>query len=311
MRVANMKELVLQRARHLTRSPLFTQTDTRILEVSRKSPEQIDIRELEILIERRPDLRDQIIEEANSSYYGLHYAVASLHQAIVIIGLYNLLSVTMITSLSEVFEGNTRMTRLGLDSFLSHSVGVGAAARAAANVALSTLVPPMEIQISGILHDVGYSVFIRNFPRDFDRCIEQALRERRPLRDIEMEVFGIAHDELGGHLARAWNLPDYVVQSAEFHHRVALARHPHDELVALIGWVDRLVLEEADTAGGNRTLPLESHSPADDPSLAVHYAALFETLERNRDEILNSARKAMNRARRKGPDEEEDAEAGD
>ncbi|HEO71496.1 MAG TPA: HDOD domain-containing protein, partial [Candidatus Hydrogenedentes bacterium] len=72
--------------------------------------------------------------------------------------------------------------------------------------------------VCGLLHDIGKVVFDVLYPDEFERVVEQAQSGHRFIRDVECEIFGVNHAEIGGVLADHWNLPPALAGAIRWHH---------------------------------------------------------------------------------------------
>jgi putative nucleotidyltransferase with HDIG domain len=70
---------------------------------------------------------------------------------------------------------------------------------------------------SGLLHDIGYLVLALRPQHQFGRFIERVRAGESPL-DVERDLFGVTHAEVGAHLLAIWGLPSTVVDSVQYHH---------------------------------------------------------------------------------------------
>ncbi len=113
-----------------------------------------------------------------------------------------------------------------------HSIRVGVLAR--------ELAPPSiyaeTALAAGLVHNVGLGVLSLYGEVGLRRTIELATPER-PFGDIEPDVFGFTHAELGGVLGRAWKYPDALVIAIGDHDR----EMPSTPLAALVAVADLLV----------------------------------------------------------------------
>lgn len=251
----NLRPKVLECARRMTRVPLLPAAGQRLLEVSRMPADDVDLGELDRIVSHDPSMASRVLKVANSPHYVSRGTVSTVRQAIVVIGLTDLMSLLMVTSLMEGFRQDAAMTNLRPSDFWSHCVAVGSAARVCALHSGSDMLSLPEMNLAGLLHDIGKSVFIRNFPREMDLCIQRAMNEECGLLDAEAETFGITHAELGGVLASEWNLPEFVVQVARHHHAPANADEAYVRIARMVAWSDALALAEGIGASGNVPLP--------------------------------------------------------
>lgn len=158
------------------------------------------------VVEEDPPLAARILAVANSSFYARGIPIRSLRQAVVRLGLSPLRDVIyMAIYANSVFDapGFVELVRETFD----HCVRVGRIAQR-----LAPLLGHDEESafLAGLLHDVGQA-----------RCLK--LFARHPLtrncpRDRLSEAAVRLHEAAGAALARAWNLPEEVVEACEHHH---------------------------------------------------------------------------------------------
>jgi putative nucleotidyltransferase with HDIG domain len=90
--------------------------------------------------------------------------------------------------------------------------------------------------LGGLLHDVGKIALDRCFPEEYAPVVA-AIAEGRVGLEVEMELLGLTHAEVGGLLAAQWNFPDDLVQVIRHHH----TPQPGDFLSCLVYLCDLLV----------------------------------------------------------------------
>lgn len=77
---------------------------------------------------------------------------------------------------------------------------------------------PDLVFTAGLLHDIGYLFEERYATEAFD-LVAQAAGGSRPTPDLEVEMLGFDHGELGARIAQACGFPAVVESAAAFHHR--------------------------------------------------------------------------------------------
>jgi putative nucleotidyltransferase with HDIG domain len=158
------------------------------------------------VVEEDPPLAARILAVANSSFYARGIPIRSLRQAVVRLGLQPLRDVIyMAIYANSVFDapGFVELVRETFD----HCVRVG---RIAQRLAPILGHDEESAFLAGLLHDVGQARCLKLFAR-------HPLTRNLP-RDRLSEAAERLHEAAGAALARAWNLPEEVVEACEQHH---------------------------------------------------------------------------------------------
>lgn len=114
---------------------------------------------------------------------------------------------------------------LSLEKLWEHSLQVAQLARDLVLYETKDRVLAGEALVAGLLHDLGKVVLATNFGDLYGRVHSLARKQPVPLWDIETEMFGANHGEIGACLVGMWNLPGSVVQAAAFHHEPPLGEY--------------------------------------------------------------------------------------
>jgi putative nucleotidyltransferase with HDIG domain len=83
---------------------------------------------------------------------------------------------------------------------------------------------PEEVSTAGLIHDIGKVAIKMELPREYEMITR--LAQSRGISRIAAErlVLGLDHAEVGGWLARSWNLPNKLVEPIACHHDPRLAK---------------------------------------------------------------------------------------
>lgn len=182
-------------------------------------------KELLSLVKSDPFISARLIGMANSPIFVMGRKISTVNDAALVLGLSIVKSVATVIALTEPIK--IRESKIfTLSDLWLHSFSIAAGMRL-----LSSMLPkrPDEnmLFLSGLLHDMGYLVLAYLEPAKFDAFISYV--ESHPeesTTDIEISKFGITHAEIGGILARKWNLPDEVISVIEGHHSPAMDNVP-------------------------------------------------------------------------------------
>lgn len=70
---------------------------------------------------------------------------------------------------------------------------------------------------AGLLHAIGLLILAARMPEIFVQALTAAFQENRPLVDVERELIGVSHAEVGGCLLELWGLGDSITEAVTFH----------------------------------------------------------------------------------------------
>lgn len=176
--------------------------------------ERISLSQIAEVIEKDQVITSKILRLANSAFYGFPKKISTVKNALMLLGL-NVVKI-LITTLS-IFE-ILHKEDVGL---WEHSVGVAACCKIMAEEL--GLKDPQEIATAGLLHDLGRVIEKVGFREEYSKIIELINSGKDPLQ-VEEEVLGINHAEIGASLMRLWNLPDRLIEAVEAHHDLKKAK---------------------------------------------------------------------------------------
>jgi hypothetical protein len=72
---------------------------------------------------------------------------------------------------------------------------------------------------AGLMHDLGKVILAANFDQQYHGAHNVARKQQLPLWEVEKDLFGATHGEIGAYLLGLWGLPPDVVKVAAFHHQ--------------------------------------------------------------------------------------------
>ena len=200
------------------------------------------------VIRRDPSLTARLLRLVNSVYYGLSNPVNSVEEAVFYLGMRQIRQLTMVTPIIEDFQKLTRQCAFPWREFWQHSIGAAILTREVVT-AVSTSTDESDY-VAGLIHDVGKIVMAWSFPDHFSEIHRQATDGKRDLSEIENEVLGMDHSELGALYLERHRLPELMVKSARFHHHPEKAG-PHATIVASVQIADLLLRKENIGCSGN------------------------------------------------------------
>lgn len=189
-----------------------------------------------------PAVVARILAAANVGALGVSGRINSVRQAVLLLGVSRVRSITLATAIIDRFRvaAPFDVQRLWL-----HSVGVAVCAQEVARYA------GLDIDAAytaGLLHDVGQLLLFAVAPADYAQVLHLKAERDIDIVAAEREYLGVDHAEAGGELARLWKLPKNVADAIAAHH-VSVTTEPESELADAVHVAE--VLSHALDLGGD------------------------------------------------------------
>lgn len=222
-------------------------------------------KEIAEIISGDSGLVSRLLRIVNSPFYGFSSKIETITHALNIVGMEQLNQLVLATSAVSAFEGIPK-DLVQMDSFWRHSIACGLAARA---IAKKREWPDVErFYVMGMLHDVGSLVIYKKMPKRAREILLRSKTEGLPLFEVERQVLGFDHAQVGGALLKEWNLSESLVEAVAFH---------HDPSQAALFPVEAAILHVADIVAYD--LKLGSSGQPGTPPLDSEFLAVAELFE--------------------------------
>ncbi|MBC8204924.1 HDOD domain-containing protein [bacterium] len=192
------------------------------------------------LISADQSLTMRILKVANSAYYGFPRKIGTITLAVVVLGFDALKSLTLSMTILDHLKKWGGADGFDFNEFWRHSIYTAIIARFLSRQTGYKVAG--EAFVTGLIHDVGKLVISQKFPEQFAEILETASGNGRKVYEIENEILGADHAELGSWLVDNWNLPGYMSEAVAYHH------HPEKaaieiKLSALVNTANRFALD--------------------------------------------------------------------
>ena len=151
---------------------------------------------------------------ANSSFYGMSSRVASVQQAVAILGFSSVRSLVMAASITTSFD---KSAADGFDfaGFWRHAIATGVCAN---QLAPALRVVPETAFLAGLLHDIGQLVMATQFPLQYAEVTAYSQRNDCSVQDAERAMQLPDHPLVGQALAAHWQFPEAIQLAIAYHH---------------------------------------------------------------------------------------------
>lgn len=183
--------------------------------------EEPDQREVARLIGQDVALSGHVMLIANSPAFSTGKQLASVMQAVNVLGMQSMFQVVVGHLLRVALADNQNLTmeRFWESSLLTARVSAELARRLGG-------VRPDVAYTFGLFHDCGIPLLARRFPQTKDVLAQANVAEYGLFTDIEDELLGTNHAVVGYFLARRWQLPIFIAEGILYHHDYSVLSKP-------------------------------------------------------------------------------------
>ncbi|MBI1334367.1 MAG: HDOD domain-containing protein [Armatimonadetes bacterium] len=194
--------------------PLPTAVAKVLDETNRQEP---DMHRIDQIISGDQALASKVLRIVNSAYYGLSRQVTSVGQAVLILGIQQVRTITLSVGSIAAFSSKGPVDADGMRRFWQHSFATAAACTALCSKLNVDRKQADEIATIGILHDVGRMFFYCNFKQTYQKLVLRACQNCNSYEEEEFLFLGDTHAGVGAIVADKWELPEKIVEGIRLH----------------------------------------------------------------------------------------------
>jgi HD-like signal output (HDOD) protein len=217
-----------------------------------RSPE-VDLERISTRAAQDVAMTAKLLQLVNSAVLGLRYKVTNVKDAISFLGLETTRSLVL---LAHTFSycSRTEASGFSIERLWRHSLATASLTRRIAREQKGSPDFVDECFLAGLLHDIGELLLAVNLPREYSEVIAKSRRAPasgggKPSWQIELEMFGATHAEIGAELMAIWNLPLTVVEALALHHQPSKVLSQGFSPLAAVHVADALECELSPTGG--------------------------------------------------------------
>ena len=240
--------------------------------------------QLHKIVAHDPALATRILKVVNSAFYGLPGQIGSVERAIVLLGLNAIKNIAVAASLGQLFRGVKLCEGFTAKDLWTHCIAVGVTAR---DLARNMKLPIAdEAFLAGLIHDTGLIVSLQVWPDKLKQACEAAKSSEKEFCDIEREIAGVDHQQLGQGLAEMWKFPRSCQLVAGFHHRPTALSDNNRLLTTLVYVADTICCQQ--NRGFNLTALRQKVEAGGAFELGID-PVLIEVVSKRVEELVSSA----------------------
>jgi len=169
------------------------------------------------VVRRDPALSAKLLRVINSAFYGMPGQVADVDRAIVLLGMDSVKNLAIAASLGPVFQSSPSQDLFDAKDLWVHSVAVGVTARHIHRL-LDRGLGADEMFLAGLLHDLGLVIERQTCVPELTEICRRCEAGEGRFIDLELEVLGATHEDIGEALVRMWRFPPQLRAAAGSHH---------------------------------------------------------------------------------------------
>lgn len=176
------------------------------------------MRQVAEIVSRDVGLTTKLLRTVNSVAFGLPRQVATVAQAVNILGLEMIKGLVLPVQLFSQSDLG-RMPYLSIERLWEHSVRVGALSKQIMADLGGTQLQVDHAFTAGLLSDAGILLLASKMPELYTKVATHMNEYKMPLFVAEESLLGTTHAEIGAYLMALWSLPTPIVEALTYHHK--------------------------------------------------------------------------------------------
>lgn len=173
----------------------------------------------------------RVIKTANSPFFGVRNPIESVHTALSILGLENFRHIIMASALREAMRNNYIPSK-EFDTFYNHTMWVAQIAQLIVkNIEKNNTIPinTQQAYLAGLFHNCGMPIMAKKYKSYFSD-IKSHIDKNETIIPIEESAYKTNHAIVGSLIAGAWELPDSICKTIQFHHETEINNIEDEEI---------------------------------------------------------------------------------
>jgi putative nucleotidyltransferase with HDIG domain len=183
-----------------------------------KSPD-VSNRKIARIIEKDSPMAAKTLQLVNSACFGLLRQITTLDNAIAYLGMDLIRDLSLTVHIFTALEKTAVRSGFSFELEQEHSL-------LAAKLAKKLMSNSRQAQnafTAALLHDIGKLVLAVCIPEKFKKVQQTCKASGRTAHEVEAELLGLTHAEVGAYLLGLWGLPYPIVEAVAYHHNPGAA----------------------------------------------------------------------------------------
>ena len=222
--------------------------------VSEMQSDDPSIEKVGQIISKDISMTAKILQMVNSAFFGLFRKINSPEQAVKMLGLETIKALVLSVKIFSEFNQNS-YSWFKIGDLFNHSLAVSVYASTILKKENQDLALINNSMMAGLLHDLGKLILATNFEKSYREVLTAEQDTGKNLLDLEYDVFGTSHAEIGAYLMGLWRFENTIIEAIAFHHLPVRSMTQNLGLLTAVHVANALNHEAQSPSGEN----IESH----------------------------------------------------
>lgn len=190
--------------------------------------------DLALVVSADPGLSARILRIVNSAAYRRSREITAVQEALVMLGFVQARNVAISGAISGAYAPDAANALFRIETFWRHSLAV--AFKSSEIAGQGHQVDGASAFTAGILHNMGRLAMFFADPAGLDQAVAESMATGNSIEQVERDMLGYDHSEIGAILATRWKLPSAIIDAINHHHGEDL---PAGSLASVVSKADR------------------------------------------------------------------------
>ena len=159
----------------------------------------------------------KILQVVNSAFFGLVRKISNPKEAVMLLGTETIKALVLSVKIFSEFN-QKRFAWFNFDDLFNHSMSVSMFAQTITKKEDLDQSLVNHSLMAGMFHDLGKLILVTNFQEPYQKILVEARETGQNLWDLENDLFGTSHAEIGAYLMGLWGLEYPVIEAIAYHH---------------------------------------------------------------------------------------------
>lgn len=177
----------------------------------------VKVEDVQAVISADQALTSRVIKVSGSVFHTGGRKVETISDAVVVLGFEALKNIAIAIATKEIYKGSGNIG----EKLWEHAIGVSIAAGLIGKNQRAFKINTEKCIVGGLLHDIGKAVMNQSQPKKYIEVVNSVTKNKRPYWEVEKEVFGFTHQQVGALLFKEWKFSAELTDMVSNHHSCA------------------------------------------------------------------------------------------